>query len=147
MRFSKKALIATGTGAVVAMAAGGLALAYWSSTGTGTGTGSTGTGSNDLTAVSAATSALVPGGSSVVDFAVTNADTHSSEHFSSVSYTITPSDSSCLAGDFSITGLPTNQTVSPASTTHQNITISFANTAISQDACKGNTLAIAYTLN
>lgn len=147
MRFSKKALIATGTGAVVAMAIGGLALAYWSSTGTGTGSGSTGAGSNDLSAVSVATSALVPGGNSIVDFAVTNADTQSSEHFSSVSYTITPSDPACLAADFSISGLPTNQTVAPGATTHQNVTVSFANTALNQDACKNNTLAIAYTLN
>jgi hypothetical protein len=147
MRFSKKALIATGTGAVVAMAIGGLALAYWTSTGTGTGTGSTGAGTNDLTAVSAATSALTPGGTSVVDFAVTNSNATTSEHFSSVSYTITPSDSGCLASDFSISGLPINQTVAANSTTHQNVTVSFADSGISQNACKSNTLAIAYTIN
>jgi hypothetical protein len=146
-RFTKKQYLVAGVAALVIAGTAGTALAYWSSTGTGSGTGSTGAGSNDLTAVSAATTALTPGGSSVVDFAVSNSNATSSEHFTNVTYTITPSVSGCLAGDFSISGLPTNQTVGAGATTHQDITVSMANTALDQNLCKSNTLAIAYTIN
>jgi hypothetical protein len=142
-----KQYLAAGAAAVIVAAGAGTAFAYWSSTGTGSGSGSTGAGTNDLTAVSAATTALVPGGHSVVDFAVTNNNTTSSEHFSSVSYTITPSDSGCSASYFTITGLPTDQTVAAGATTHQDITVSFADSADNQDVCKSNTLAIAYTIS
>jgi hypothetical protein len=146
-KFTKKHYVAAGAAAVIVAAGAGTAFAYWSSTGTGSGTGSTGTGTNDLSAVSVATSALVPGGNSVVDFAVHNSNANSSEHFASVGYTITPSVPGCSASYFTITGLPTNQTVAANGTTHQNITVSFADSADNQDVCKDNTLAIAYTLN
>jgi hypothetical protein len=146
-RFSKKQYLIAGAAAVVVAAGGGAAYAYWSSTGTGSGGASVGAGTNDLTALGSASTALVPGGSSPVDFTITNNNTTTSEHYSSVTYTIDTGVADCLASDFTITGLPGAATIAPNTTVHTAATISMADTAVDQNACKSANLSITYTIS
>jgi hypothetical protein len=146
-KFSKKQYLVAGAAAVIVAAGTGAAYAYWSSTGGGSGTASVGAGTNDLVAAGDASTALVPGGSSAIDFTITNTNTTTSEHYTSVTYSIDTGVVGCLASDFTISGLPGAATIAAGATAHTAATIAMADTGVSQDACKSADLAITYTIN
>src|SRR5690348_7098064 len=127
-KFTKKQYLAAGAAAVIIAGGAGAAFAYWTSTGGGSGSASVGAGTNDLVATGNAATALVPGGTSSIAFNVHNNNTQSSEHFGSVSYQIATGVPNCSATDFSITGLPSNQTVAPGGDATATATIAMANT-------------------
>ncbi len=148
MRFSKKALIATGTGAVVAMAIGGLALAYWTTTGSGTGTGSVANSNGEIVLHGTFADGITPGGSETVSFTADNAGT-SSLRVGTVSTVVTASGA-CDASWFSVPDVAENQTIAAGATDvalANTGTLSFTDAAVNQDSCKGATLTLTLTSN
>ena len=146
MRFSKKALIATGTGAVVAMAIGGLALAYWTTDGSGTGS-STNASSNGSLVLTASWPAgvLAPGGpAQTVTYKATNASAGSLQ-VNTIHAVVSTSDALCLPADFTVPDATSGITV-PAHTSTGIVvgtsSITFADTAADQNACKGATVTL-----
>jgi hypothetical protein len=151
MRFSKKALIATGTGAVVAMAIGGLALAYWTTSGNGSGSATTGTSSSFVVTTDAATGGpLSPGGpSESVTIHVNNPST-GHQQLSTVHVTVANSNGSawtsvagCSAADYAVTD-PTfsAQDLAAGATYDTSVTIAMNNLSSSQDGCKNVTVPL-----
>lgn len=150
MRFSKKALIATGTGAVVAMAVGGLALAYWTTTGSGTGSGAV-AGGNGVIALAASfdDAALTPGGSLPVAFKASNAG--SSDLQVRTVTTVVTASGTCNASWFSVAPVIEDQTITAGASNVALATdgvLVFADSAtVNQDGCKGATLTLTLSSN
>lgn len=144
-KLSKKIVIGAAATAIVAAGAG-VAFAYWTASGSGTGTGATGT-STAFGVSATAVSGLVPGGSANSTLTLTNSTT-SSQHFNGVNYAVTGLNTGCSASDFSVTGLPSNDTIAPNAHKDYTVVVNFADDpAVSQDACKNSALTITYTLN
>jgi len=158
MRFSKKALIATGTGAVVAMAVGGLALAYWTTTGSGTGSATSSNGASDLAIVQTlAPTNLAPGvAAGAITGTVTNNATNNA-YVNTVTVSIASVEKAagavagtCDATDYDLTNAVMNvQTdLAPAgSFPFSGASLGFHNKAASQDQCKGAIVHLAYASN
>jgi hypothetical protein len=144
MRFSKKALVATGTGAVLAMAIGGLALAYWTTSGNGSGTATAGTSSAfAVTVDSVNLSNLSPGGPiDTLNFHVKNNNT-GVQNLSAVAAAVANTDNSpwtsgtCSAADF-LVGTPafTAGDIASGATVDGTVTIQMIDTGFNQDNCK-----------
>jgi hypothetical protein len=148
MRFSKKALIATGTGAVVAMAVGGLALAYWTTTGSGTGSGTAASSNGTVVLHASFASGITPGGSKTVSFTADNAGT-SGLQVGTVSTVVTASGT-CDASWFSVPDVAENQTIAAGASgvaLANTGTLSFTDAAVNQDSCKGATLTLTLSSN
>lgn len=149
MRFSKKALIATGTGAVVAMAIGGLALAYWTTTGSGSGSAAN-AGSNGTIVLHASFApGLTPGASEAVSFTADNGGS-SSLQVGTVTSVVSTSDPLCLPADFTVAPVAENQTIAAHATgvaLANAGSIAFADTGVNQDACKGATITLTLSSN
>ena len=144
----KKAFIAIIGVGVLGLAAG--AWAYFTTTGSGTATGSTGT-SSALTLHATVGSSLYPGTSATVSFTVDNPSTGhqfvNTIHLASV--TTDAGHSSCVLSDYTMPDVTANQDVASGNGTAITATgtISMANTAVSQDACKNAPLTLNLTSN
>ena len=133
-------------GAVVAGAIAVAAYAYWSGTGSGTGSGNVGTSSSvALTGTVAPGSA--PGTSESVSFRAANASDSpiqvSAVHL--VGVTVDAAHSACETADFTMADVIENHQVPAKATTEalpNNGSLVYANTSVSQDACKGATLTL-----
>jgi hypothetical protein len=146
--FGKKRTLALAVVAVLAVA--GAAIAYWSTTGSGSGSGSVAGSNGTLVLHGSITDALTPGGSSSVTFTADNAGTSSLQvgtvHLASVS-TDKPG---CVVDDFTMPDVVENQTIAAGASgaaLSSNGTLSMADTAVSQDACKGAALTLSLTSN
>jgi hypothetical protein len=144
-KFNKKRVLALA--AVAALAVAGIAYAYWTTTGSGTGSGSVASSNGTLTLHGVVADALTPGGSSSVTLTADNLGT-SSLQVGTVTLDGVEVDalhSGCVVGDFTMPDVPGGDVV-PAGVTGQTLThhgtITMADTAISQDACKGATLTL-----
>ena len=146
-RPSRKTILATGTAAAV-LASGGVAYAYWSAGGSGTGSGTAESTTGTLV-LSAAfpTAGLHPGGAVAVTYRASNA-TDTDLMLGSISGTVSTTPTTCLASDFSLNTVTANQVI-PANTANVLVsatgTLSFANTSLNQDACKGATVTLTLT--
>lgn len=144
----KKAVAVLGAGAM-ALAGGGVAFAYWTSTGSGSGTAATGTTSNVTVNETTPTSTLYPGGS--VALAGTFNNTNSGAvHVGTVTATVGTLPTGCVSADFSISGTGVVNAEIPAGSnvgTWSGITLTMNDTAVSQDACKGQTIPIVYSVS
>ena len=155
MNFTKKRIAVVSSFAGLTLATGGVALAYWSSTGTGSGTASTTAGTNDLTINSDSASGLVPGGQQTLALHIANPNLTTNEHFNTVSvvisvsnaYDVSTNPTGCKAGDFSVTGLPSNETVLAGATNAYSPVVHFANSLDDQNGCKSQTVSFAYSSN
>jgi hypothetical protein len=134
--------------AVLALSAG--AAAYWTTTGAGGGTGSVASSNGTLTLTAAIDTPgnMYPGGSSDVTYTATNSG-DTGLHIGDVSTSVNAAAAGCPDGDFSVTDATQNVTVAPNSTVTLTAkgTISFANSASDQDACKGTTLTLTSSSN
>lgn len=141
-RFNKRGLAAFGVGVIV-VAGAGAGFAYWTQSGGGTGSGTVGT-TGTVTLTGAFPSAqLYPGGSVPVTLTAANSGT-SAVMVGSVSAIVTTNVAACLPADFSMPAVPQNTSV-PAGATAAPLTggtLSMANTAVNQDACKGATVTL-----
>src|SRR6185437_3236144 len=130
-------------GAVAVLAVAGIAIAYWTTSGSGSGSGavaeSNGTLANPLT----------PGGNSPVAFTADNSNA-SSEQVGTVKAVVTideaHAEAGCKASDFTINDTVENQVIAAESSKvalEKEGSISMADTAANQDACKGATISLA----
>lgn len=153
-RFNRKT-VATAV-AVLTLAGAGVAYAYWTTGGSGTGTAGTGT-SVDLTVNQTSTlTDMFPGDTAQTlsgDFDNANDGT---QHVASVTVTIASvfqggvAAVGCSAADYTLTGATMSAVQEvPVGTgvgTWSGATIQFNNTTANQDACKGATVNLAYTV-
>ncbi len=147
--FTRKTKLTVAVSATAALAAtGGIAYAYWGTSGSGTGSGTveSTTGTLSLSA-SFPTTGLHPGGSVPVSFRASNA-TSTDLMLSTIHAVVTTSPSTCLATDFTMPDVIANEVI-PANTANVLVTsngvLTFTNTSISQDACKGATVTLTLT--
>lgn len=149
MKRSRKILVAMVAG-VASLAIAGAAFAYFTTTGSGTGTGSTGT-SSAVTIHGTASTTLYPGTTSSVTFTVDNPSTGhqfvNTIHLASVS--TDAGHSACVVADYTMPDVAAAQDVASGNgiviTTTGTLTM--ANTAVSQDACKNAPLTLNFTSN
>jgi hypothetical protein len=147
-KISKTAKLAVAGVSVGTLALSGVAYAYWTTTGSGTGS-ATNAGSNGTVTLHAswAADALFPGGSQTVSFTADNAGA-SNLYVTTIkldSVTVDSDHSSCAVADFTMPDVTANTNVL-AGADHQAITptgtLSFANSNVSQDGCKGATITL-----
>lgn len=131
--------------AVLALAAG--AYAYWTAGGSGSGSGSVAASNGTITLAGTVTSALFPGGSSPVTLKASNPGATDLQ-VQSVSLTAVAVDaghSACVVADFTMPDVAQDVTIANGASNvalPNDGTLSFANTAANQDACKGATLTL-----
>jgi hypothetical protein len=122
------------------------AYAFWTTGGSGAGSATAGTSTNNLTIASASVTGITPGSSTPVTVAVTNPNSFS-VHVDTVSTVITTSDPGCLPADFTFPAKVMNTTIVALGTASFAQNLVFADTAVSQDLCKGATISLAYSSN
>lgn len=145
---SKKgiALLASLTIAVVASVG---AYAYWTTTGSGTGSAANAASNGSIVLHASFAPGLTPGATKPVSFTADNTNS-SSLRVGTVSSVVSTSDADCLPADFTVPDAIENQTI-PANTSGVALatgsTITFADTAVNQDACKGATVTLTLSSN
>lgn len=132
--------------AVVALVGSGVAYAYWTGGGTGAGSAAVGT-SGTLTVTGTVEPGIAPGLTVPVTFTAANPST-ASLRVGTVQVTAIEADaghSACVTDDFSVADVVQDHPV-PAGATAEPLpndgTLSYVNTAVDQDACKGATLSL-----
>jgi hypothetical protein len=150
----KRAL--TAFGCVVALAAAGVAIAYFTSSGAGTGTAAVGS-SSSVTLHATISSNLYPGSSSPVTFTVDNPSSGSQRvgaiTLSSISVDSGHSGcSTAISGgnpDFSMPAVTVNKVFEPGNgqSVTPSGTLTMNDTGVNQDACQGATLTLNLTNN
>lgn len=148
MHLSRKIKVAVGATAASVLIAGA-AFAYFTTTGAGTGTGTTGT-STAVVLHGTVVGTLYPGTSSNVTFTVDNPSTgHQFVNVITLASVATDgAHAGCTVADFTMPPVNAAQDVATGSTSLTATgTITMANTAVSQDACKGAPLTLNLTSN
>ena len=145
-RFSKKS-VAAATAALV-LVGGGAAYAYWTTTGSGTGSATAASSNGTIVLHASFADGLTPGASEPVVFTADNTNS-SSLQVGTITSVVTTNVAGCLAADFSVPAVLSNTTVTAGATGAAvgSGTISFQDTAVSQDACKGAVITITATSN
>lgn len=144
---TKKSVLA-GSGALALLVTGGAAYAYWSTTASGSGSGTTEPGALPLAlTASFPTTGLHPGGTVPVTFHASN--TGNTDVMLGVIHGVVATNPSlCLSTDFSMADVIANQVI-PANTANVLVTatgvLTFTNTSVNQDACKGATVTLTLT--
>ena len=138
-RYARKRLVLLGVVAVVAGMAAFGAYAYWTASGTGAGTATVGTDSGVTIVVTNTGAALYPGGSATITFHVQNDSSSSAVTVGKVVQDgpVTGLPVGCSAADFSFGDVTLNESVAASGNgANHTGTLSMANTASNQDACK-----------
>jgi hypothetical protein len=143
-------------GCVLAIAATGAAVAYFTSSGSGTGTATVGS-SSAVTLHATVSSTLYPGASSPVSFTVDNPSSGSQRvgTITLSSITVDAGHSTCTTAisggnpDFTMPAVTVNKTFAPGNgqSVTQTGTLTMNDTGVSQDACQGATLTLHLTNN
>jgi hypothetical protein len=144
----RRVLVALGT--VVAIAAVGAAIAYFTTSGSGTGSASVGS-SSAVTIHGTVSGALYPGSSATVNFTVDNPSS-GSQRVNGIQLEKVTTDaahSGCVTSDFTMPNVTVNQTFPSGNAQAVTATgsLSMANTALNQDACQGAPLTLSLTSN
>jgi hypothetical protein len=148
--FNKKRTVLV-LGAVAVLAVAGVAVAYWTTSGSGSGSGAVASSNGSITLHGSISGELSPGGSAPVSFTADNGNS-SSEQVGTVHAVVSIDEAhakaGCEASDFTLADTAENQVIPASSSgvalTHGG-TISMADTAANQDACKGATISLALT--
>jgi hypothetical protein len=141
----RKALV---VGLVVSLALAGAAFAYWTTTGSGSGSGSVASANGTLVLHGTINNQLTPGGQSSVSFTADNSNSSSLQVgtvHAVVSIDATHATAGCAAADFTINDTVENQRIAANSSgvaLTNDGTISMADTAANQDACKGASITL-----
>lgn len=159
MHVTKKVAATIGAG-TIAVAASGVAFAYWSTSANGTGSASTDAGVADsLSFTTTAISSMYPGDAAQpLVVKVTNTDAHQKVYVTAVKAYVTTDKTGCTGGDFLIGATPAPSTAGTAVALNwsgqelaaggfastSGDTIHFNNKTSLQDACKGATVTINY---
>ena len=129
---------------IVALVGCVIAYGYWTANGSGSGTVTAATTTDNLTISSVSVTGLTPGSSTPVNVTVSNPNTYS-VGVGTVSAVITTSDAGCLPADFSFADTAPNTTIAALGSTSFAQDLAFADTAVSQDACKGATVTLTFS--
>lgn len=145
----RKRLAALGVVACLAIAGG--AYAYWTGGGSGSGGADVGT-SGTVTITATIADGISPGTSVPVSFTAANAGDSAIQvtDVSLTGVTADPVHATCATGDFSMTPVTEDHEVPAGSTAEAlpvNGSLSYANTGVNQDACKGATLTLGLSSN
>ena len=153
--FRSKKAIAVVAAAALTVGVAGAAFAFWTTSGSGNGNATTQTSNGALTLnVSADSTNLYPGGSAPVSITATNTSTGTSLKVTTVSFDHLSVDGAhvtagCQASDYSVGTVTSIPTVVDAGTTSAGnvatATLSMANTALNQNACKGAVVTLYFT--
>lgn len=146
-KLSKKSRLAAAAAAVGLVAVGGgAAYAYWTTTGSGNGEAATSAGGGTVTLHATFGAGLAPGNSVNVAYTADNASTTGTV-VGALTATVTTSVAGCLPSWFDVTAVTSNSPVAPTSTATSvgNGTLTFNNSTVNQDACKGATVTINVT--
>jgi hypothetical protein len=130
----RKPLVATAIVGGILAVSGTAAFAYWTATGTGSGTASTAATSNNLTITQAAFAgtALVPGGTAqTISGTIGNTNTFPAP----------------VTSFTAVTNLTTASTVPAAGSSTFTGKIQLTDEATNQDACKGATVTLSYSVS
>jgi hypothetical protein len=142
---TKKRFVVLGVVAVLAVA--GVAIAFWTASGAGSGTGSVASSNGELTLHGVISDQLTPGSTSAVTFTADNAGT-SSLQVGTVHAVVSTNKVGCEVSDFSIADTVENQTIAAGKSGVKLATdgsITMADTAENQNACKGATVTLTLT--
>ena len=144
MKISRKVKVVLGA-TVASLTIAGAAFAYFTTTGSGDVTAPVGT-STALTISGSSATALYPGTSSTVSFAVNNPSTGhqfvTTIHLASV----TTGDALCLPAWFTMNDVNASQDIDPGGEAITATgTLVMANAAANQDACKSASLTLGFT--
>jgi hypothetical protein len=147
--FLKRRRLLASAGAIGALIVAGGAYAYWSGTGGGSGSGAVGT-SSTVALTATVTPGIAPGTAVPVSFTAANASASPIQvaTVSLASVTVDAAHAACTTADFSMADVTETHQVPAAATAEplpQNGSLVYANTAVSQDACKGATLTLNLT--
>lgn len=152
MKFTAKRTATVVASFAVAVAASGIAYAYWSTTGSGSGSAAAANPSGTVTLhASFPAAALAPGAPQTVSYTADNGNTYSTVvgalTVGTISVDATHATAGCSAADFSATAVTTNTRVLAGAngTAVGSGTITMADTAADQSACKGATITIPVT--
>jgi hypothetical protein len=148
--FNKKRAFAILVG-LTAVAIAAVAVAFWSGTGTGTGTATVGE-SGAVTLTGTVAPGIAPGTAEAVAFTAANPSESPVQvgavHL--VGVAVDGAHAGCEVADFTMADVTENHQV-PAEATVEALpdegSLVYANTGVSQDACKGATLTLTLTSN
>jgi hypothetical protein len=145
-RLSKKTTAAvTATFLVI----GGGAYAFWTTSGQGIVSAPNAASNGTVVLNATFAPGLTPGASVPVTYTANNTGS-SSLRVGTISHVVSTSDPLCLPADFTIANVVSNTTV-PANSTNFALagtgTLTFADTAVNQDACKSATVTLTLTSN
>ena len=152
MKISFKKKIAAAAAAATIVGGVGIAYGYWTTTGSGDGSATTASENGTLVLHAAFDDGLTPGASEDVTFTADNVGTSSlwveTIHLASVTADDLHAD--CDVDDFTMPDVSSKTRV-PADTDGVALdgtgTVSFADTAFNQDACKGSIITLNLTSN
>jgi hypothetical protein len=142
----KRALV---LGVVAALAVAGIAIAYWTTTGSGSGSGKVASSNGTISLSGSITEELTPGSTSPVTFTASNAGS-SDLNVGTVSAVVSTDKEGCEVSDFTIEPTAENQVIKAGASNvalGTNGSITMANTAANQDACKGATVTLTLSSN
>jgi hypothetical protein len=138
-------------GVIAILAVAGVAVAFWTTTGSGSGSGTVGASNGTLALHGSVTNALTPGATSPVSLTADNANS-SSEQVGTVHAVVSidaaHATAGCQASDFTVADTVENQTIAAGASgvaLAHNASISMADSAANQDACKGAEISLALT--
>jgi hypothetical protein len=160
-KFTKKRVL-TALSVVGILAISVAAFAYWTTSGSGSGSATAGSDAG-VTVSGDPANGIYPGGSSAVTTVVTNSSSTQAQHVSNLHVTITidsaHATAGCDAADFTYKAdseasgasnphtVTLNQDIAAGSHLDVDGKVFMADTAVSQDACKGATIELAYAVN
>ncbi len=142
---AKGKIFATAAAVALVTAGGGAAYAYWTTTGSGSGQAVNSAGGGTVTLHANFAPGVAPGGSVAVTYTADNASSTTDTKVGALTVdSITTSDVNCLPAWFSADANTGNATVlhNSTGTTVGTGTLTFANDAANQDACKSATVTI-----
>jgi hypothetical protein len=144
----KKPALVVAIVSTVALVAALAAYAYWTTTGSGSGSAAAGT-TTGITLHASFTDGIFPGGTKTVSFTADSTNPGAVQvgtvHLASVS--VDAGHSTCVVADFTMPDVAENVEIPNGSGTAlpNPGTLSYADTGVSQDACKGATLTLNLT--
>lgn len=127
---------------------GGGAFAYWTTTGSGSGNAAASAGGQVVTLHAAFNAGLTPGQSTAVAYTADNAN-DTSTVVGALSASVSTSVPQCDPTWFNVTAVTSNSTVAAhaSGVSVGSGTLTFKDSALNQDACKGAVITVSVTSN
>ncbi len=151
-QFNGRKRTSAALGILLALVVAGGAFAYWTISGGGTGSATAGTVTSDLTVTQlSAVTGLYPGGSPVaLPVRISNANS-APVKVGSLSAALDGSTlpTGCTVADFAVSGPVALNTMigGSASLDNSGLTVQMVETGVNQDACKGATVTLQYSVS